>query len=88
MRNAGGCREHGLSTIHAFRSAADRRLHPGACSEERVQQRRQAWQLFCRKHLGAERFSIRTVAPVAGAITAVAMAGDGMPEPRCWTLSR
>jgi 4'-phosphopantetheinyl transferase len=38
--------------------------------------------------LGYDRFSIRTFSPVAGAITAVAMAGEGMPEPRCWTLSR
>lgn len=41
-----------------------------------------------RGRLGDERFSIRTFAPVAGATGAVAMAGDGMPEPRCWTLTR
>ena len=38
--------------------------------------------------LGAERFSIRTFSPVSGSIAAVAMAGDAMPEPRCWTLAR
>ena len=37
--------------------------------------------------LGTERFAIRTFAPVTGATAAVAMAGDGMPEPRCWTLA-
>jgi 4'-phosphopantetheinyl transferase len=38
--------------------------------------------------LGSERFAIRTFAPVAGATATVAMAGDSMPEPRCWTLTR
>ena len=37
--------------------------------------------------LGSERFAIRTLTPVAGATAAVAMAGDSMPEPRCWTLA-
>ena len=37
--------------------------------------------------LGSERFAIRTFSPVAGATAAVAMAGDSMPEPRCWTLA-
>ena len=37
--------------------------------------------------LGTERFAIRTFAPVAGATAAVAMAGNDMPEPRCWTLA-
>ena len=37
--------------------------------------------------LGDERFSIRTFSPVAGATAAVAIAGDEMPEPRCWTLA-
>jgi 4'-phosphopantetheinyl transferase len=36
--------------------------------------------------LGTECFAIRTFFPVAGATAAVAMAGDSMPEPRCWTL--
>jgi 4'-phosphopantetheinyl transferase len=38
--------------------------------------------------LGDERFSIRTFSPVAGSIATVAMAGDAMPEPQCWTLAR
>jgi len=38
--------------------------------------------------LAAERFAIRTFSPVAGSIASVAIAGDAMPEPRCWTLSR
>jgi 4'-phosphopantetheinyl transferase len=37
--------------------------------------------------LGAEHFAIRTFAPVAGATAAVAMVGNDMPEPRCWTLA-
>ena len=37
--------------------------------------------------LGAERFTIRSLSPVAGAIAAVAMAGDSIPEPRPRTLS-
>jgi 4'-phosphopantetheinyl transferase len=37
--------------------------------------------------LGNERFAIRTFAPVTGATAAAAMAGDSMPEPRCWTLA-
>ena len=37
--------------------------------------------------LGNERFAIRTFAPVTGATAAAAMAGDGMPEPRCWRLA-
>jgi 4'-phosphopantetheinyl transferase len=38
--------------------------------------------------LGSERFAIRTFSPVAGSIAAVAIAGDAMPEPQCWTLTR
>ena len=41
-----------------------------------------------RGRLASERFTIRTFAPVAGATAAVAMAGDAMPEPQCWTLAR
>lgn len=37
--------------------------------------------------LGHERFVIRTLVPGDGSIAAVAMAGDGMPEPTCWTLT-
>ena len=37
--------------------------------------------------LGNERFSIRMFAPVAGANATVAMAGNDMPEPQCWTLA-
>jgi 4'-phosphopantetheinyl transferase len=37
--------------------------------------------------MGSERFAIRTFTPVTGATAAVAMAGDSMPEPRCWTLA-
>lgn len=38
--------------------------------------------------LGTERFAIRSFAPAAGSIAAVAMAGDVMPEPQRWTLAR
>jgi 4'-phosphopantetheinyl transferase len=38
--------------------------------------------------LGTERFAIRTFAPFTGATVAVAMVGNVMPEPRCWTLAR
>ena len=37
--------------------------------------------------LGSQRFAIHTFAPVAGATAAIAMAGDGMTNPRCWTLA-
>jgi len=33
-------------------------------------------------------FTTRSYAPVAGSIAAVAIAGQGMPEPQCWTLVR
>ena len=38
--------------------------------------------------LASDRFAIHTFAPVAGSIAAVAMGGEVMPEPRCWTLGR
>jgi len=38
--------------------------------------------------LAGDRFAIRTLAPVAGSIAAVALPGDAIPEPRCWTLAR
>jgi 4'-phosphopantetheinyl transferase len=38
--------------------------------------------------LSDDRFSIRTFSPVAGSIAAVAIAGDAMPEPQYWTLTR
>jgi 4'-phosphopantetheinyl transferase len=38
--------------------------------------------------LGTDRFAIRSFAPAAGSIAAVAMAGDVMPEPQRWTLAR
>lgn len=38
--------------------------------------------------LGTEHFAIRTFSPVAGSIAAVSIAGDAMPEPQCWTLTR
>ena len=37
--------------------------------------------------LAGERFAIRTLTPVAGSIAAVAMPGDAIPEPRCWTVA-
>lgn len=37
--------------------------------------------------LQGDRFTIRTFAPTPGSIAAVAMAGDGMPEPRRRTLA-
>ena len=37
--------------------------------------------------LGTERFSIRTFSPVAGATATVALMGEDIPEPRCWTLT-
>jgi 4'-phosphopantetheinyl transferase len=38
--------------------------------------------------LAGDCFTTRSVAPVAGSIVAVAVAGEVMPEPQCWTLIR
>ena len=38
--------------------------------------------------LAGDCFMTRSYAPVAGSIATVAIAGQGMPEPQCWTLVR
>jgi hypothetical protein len=38
--------------------------------------------------LAGDCFTTRSLAPVAGSIAAVAMAGEVIPEPQCWTLVR
>ena len=38
--------------------------------------------------MAGDGFTTRSLAPVAGSIAAVAMAGEVIPEPQCWTLVR